>query len=124
MAFDEAYKAAEPKDVDRLTFDAQNFDAVILCYLAAVAAGSSEGADVAGQIQAVSGPAGDEYTWEELPAAIEALQTGDDIDYTGAAGPIDMDDAGDATAGVYDIYEFKGTAPEPVDEVEVAAPGS
>ncbi len=41
VAFDEAYKAAEPTDVDRLTFDAQNFDAVILCYLAAVAAGSS-----------------------------------------------------------------------------------
>ena len=124
VAFDEAYKAAEPTDVDRLTFDAQNFDAVILCYLAAVAAGSSEGADIAETLQGVSGPEGDEYTWEELPAAIEALQNGDDIGYTGAAGPIDLDDAGDATAGVYDVYEFKGTAPEPVDEVEVAAPGS
>jgi branched-chain amino acid transport system substrate-binding protein len=124
VAFDEAYKNAEPKDVDRLTFDAQNFDAVILCYLAAVAAGSSEGADVAEQIQPVSGPEGDAYDWTELAGAIEALQNGDDIDYQGAAGPLDLDDAGDATAGVYDIYEFKGTAPEPVDEVAVAAPGS
>ena len=120
QAFDEAYKAAEPKDVDRLTFDAQNFDAVVLCYLAAVAAGSTEGADMAEPIQTVSAPEGDPYTWEELPEAIEALQNGDDIDYQGASGAIDMDDAGDATAGVYDIYEFKGTAPEPVDEVEVA----
>jgi branched-chain amino acid transport system substrate-binding protein len=123
-AFDAAYKAAEPKDVDRLTFDAQNFDAVVICYLAAVAAGSSEGADIAAEIQTVTAPEGDPYTWEELPAAIEALQNGDDIDYQGASGAIDMDDAGDATAGVYDIYEFKGTAPEPADEVEVAAPGS
>jgi hypothetical protein len=107
-----------------LTFDAQTFDAVVICYLAAVAAGSTEGADIAPEIQTVSAPPGDPYTWEELPAAIEALQNGDDIDYQGAAGPIDMDDAGDATAGVYDLYEFKGTAPEPVDEVEVAAPGS
>lgn len=123
-AFDTAYKAAEPKDVDRLTFDAQNFDAVVLCYLGAVAAGSSEGADIAESLQAVSAPPGDPYTWEELPAAIEALANGDDIDYQGASGPIDLDDAGDATAGVYDIYEFKGTAPEPVDEVAVAAPDS
>jgi branched-chain amino acid transport system substrate-binding protein len=124
VAFDEAYKAAEPKDVDRLTFDAQNFDAVVLCYLAAVAAGSTEGADIAESLQSVSAPEGDEYSWEDLAGAIEALQNGDDIDYTGAAGPIDLDDAGDATAGVYDVYEFKGTAPEPVDEVEVAAPES
>jgi branched-chain amino acid transport system substrate-binding protein len=123
-AFDAAYTAAEPKNVDRLTFDAQNFDAVVICYLAAVAAGSSEGADIAAELQTVTAPEGDPYTWEELPEAIEALQNGDDIDYQGAAGPIDMDDAGDATAGVYDLYEFKGTAPEPVDEVEVAAPGS
>ena len=69
---------------------------------------------MAPEIQAVSAPPGDPYTWEELPAAIEALQNGDDIDYQGAAGAIDLDDAGDATAGVYDLYEFKGTAPEPV----------
>jgi branched-chain amino acid transport system substrate-binding protein len=124
VAFDKAYKAFEPADVDRMTFDAQNFDAVVLCYLAAVAAGSTEGADMAAEVQAVSSAPGDAYTWEDLPAAIEALQNGDDIDYQGASGAIDMDDAGDATAGVYDIYEFKGGAPEPVDEVEVAAPGS
>ena len=42
------------------------------------------------------------FTFEQLPDAIEALQSGDDIDYEGAAGAIDMDEAGDATAGVYD----------------------
>ena len=124
VAFDEAYNAAEPANVKRLTFDAQNFDAVVLCYLAAVAAGSTEGADIAEALQDVSAPEGDEYSWEELPEAIEALQNGDDIDYTGASGPIDLDDAGDATAGVYDVSEFKGTTPELVDEVEVAAPES
>jgi branched-chain amino acid transport system substrate-binding protein len=121
-AFDAAYKAAEPKDVDRLTFDAQTFDSVVLCYLAAVAAGSAEGADIAPEIGPVSGPPGDKYTWEELPAAIEALQNGDDIDYEGAAGALDLDENGDATAGVYDLYEFKGTAPEPTDEIAVEPP--
>lgn len=123
-AFDELYVGSEPKDVDRQTFDAQNFDAVILCYLAAVAAGSTEGADMAEVVQTISSPGGTEYTWEELPAAIEALQNGEDIDYTGASGALDLDSAGDATAGVYDIYEFTDGAPEVIDEVPVATPGS
>jgi ABC-type branched-subunit amino acid transport system substrate-binding protein len=122
QAFDEAYKQFEPRNIDRMTFDAQNYDAVVLCYLAAVAAGSTEGADIAAEIQSVSAPEGDVYGPQDLPEAIEALQNGDDIDYNGASGAIDMDDAGDATAGVYDIYEFKGGAPAPVDEVEVAPP--
>jgi branched-chain amino acid transport system substrate-binding protein len=119
-AFDAAYVKADPTDVERQTFDAQNYDAVMLCYLAAVAAGSTDGADIASTIQDVSAAPGDVYTPEDLPAAIEALQNGDDIDYNGASGAIDMDENGDATAGVYDIYEFKNGAPAPVDEVEVA----
>jgi ABC-type branched-subunit amino acid transport system substrate-binding protein len=121
-AFDELFTAAEPKDVERGTFDAQNFDAVMLCYLSAVAAGSTDGADMAAEVRDISGPPGDEYTFEQLPDAIEALQNGDDIDYQGASGPIDMDEAGDATAGVYDIYEFREGAPEPTDEIEVTPP--
>jgi ABC-type branched-subunit amino acid transport system substrate-binding protein len=122
QAFDELYTESEPTDVKRQTFDAQNFDAVVLCYLAAVAAGSTEGADMAAVVQDISRPPGDAYTWEELPDAIEALQNGDDIDYVGASGPVDMDDNGDATAGVYDLYEFRGGAPEPTDEIEVEVP--
>src|SRR6266511_1852511 len=121
-AFDQLYTDAEPKDVDRQTFDAQNFDAVILCYLAAVAAGSTDGAEMADHIVDISAPPGDQFTFERLPDAIEALQDGDDIDYQGASGPIDMNDAGDATAGVYDIYEFQNGAPKAVDEIEVQQP--
>jgi branched-chain amino acid transport system substrate-binding protein len=122
VAFDALYKRTEPTDVGRRTFDVQNFDATILCYLGAVAAGSSESEDIAAELQAVSAPPGDKYTWEDLPAAIEALQNGDDIDYDGPSGAIDLDDAGDATAGVYDVSEFRGGSLEPVDEVPVATP--
>jgi branched-chain amino acid transport system substrate-binding protein len=107
-AFDELYTSSDPKDVGRQVFDSQNFDATILCYLAAVAAGSTDGKDMADQVRDVSAPPGTPYTWEQLPDAIKALQNGDDIDYQGASGAIDMDDAGDATAGVYDIYTFNG----------------
>jgi branched-chain amino acid transport system substrate-binding protein len=59
------------------------------------------------------------FTFNQLPDAIEALQSGDDIDYDGASGAIDMDEAGDATAGVYDTFVFS-PAPEPTGEVPIA----
>ncbi len=123
-AFDDLYTSSDPKDVDRQTFDTQNFDATILCYLAAVAAGSTDGKDMADQLVDVSAPPGAPYTWEQLPEAIKALQNGDDIDYQGASGAIDMDDAGDATAGVYDIYTFKGAnlTLDEIGETPVAQP--
>jgi ABC-type branched-subunit amino acid transport system substrate-binding protein len=118
-AFDKAYKAAEPADIERATFDAQNFDAVVLCYLAAVAAGSTDGQDMADALQDVTGPGGDKYSWEQLSEAIEALQNGDDIDYVGAAGEIDLDDNGDPSAGVYDTYTITGGEITPVQQIDV-----
>jgi len=120
QAFDKAYEAAGGPD--RQTFDAQNFDAVVLCYLAAVAAGSTDGKDMAAELQNVSGPGGDKYTFEQLPEAIEALQNGDDIDYEGASGPVDLNEDGDPTSGVYDIYRYKGGELEIYDELPVEEP--
>ncbi len=121
-AFDSLYRSSAPTDVGRQTFDAQNFDAVILCYLAAVAAGSTDGKDMANKLVGVTAPPGTKYTWQQLPDAIRALEDGKDIDYQGASGAIDMNSDGDATAGVYDIYQFKGGALQIVGEVPVAAP--
>jgi hypothetical protein len=55
----------------------------------------------------VSAPPGRKYTWLQLDQAVKALEAGQDIDYDGASGPIDLNDAGDPTAAVYDVYEFK-----------------
>jgi branched-chain amino acid transport system substrate-binding protein len=121
-AFDQLYTSTDPKDVDRQTFDAQQFDATVLCYLSAVAAGSTDGKDMADHLTDVSAPPGTPYSWEQLPEAIKALQDGQDIDYQGASGAIDMDAAGDATAGVYDIYQFKGPDLEVIGEEPVVNP--
>jgi branched-chain amino acid transport system substrate-binding protein len=121
-AFDQLYTSTDPKDVDRQTFDAQQFDATVLCFLSAVAAGSTDGKDMADHLTDVSAPPGTPYTWEQLPEAIKALQDGQDIDYQGASGSIDMDAAGDATAGVYDIYQFKGPDLEVIGEQPVVNP--
>jgi branched-chain amino acid transport system substrate-binding protein len=114
QAFDKLFTSSPPNDVGRQTFDAQNFDAVVLCYLAAVAAGSTDGQDMAGQLRAVTGPPGTKYTWEQLPAAVKALQNGDDIDYVGASGDINLDANGDPTVGVYDELSFNNGKITPI----------
>jgi len=103
--FDKRYKARGK--AKRQTFDAQAFDAVVLCYLSAVAAGSTAGADMKDKTREVSAPPGRKYTWQQLDQAVRALEAGEDIDYDGASGPIDLNDAGDPTAAVYDVYEFR-----------------
>lgn len=104
--FDKRFKARG--EAKRQTFDAQEFDAVVLCYLSAVAAGSTKGEAMAGEVRDVSAPPGRKFTWLQLDQAVKALEAGQDIDYEGASGPINMNDDGDPTAGVYDVYEFKG----------------
>ncbi len=120
-AFDELYKSA-PGTKSRNTFDAQNFDAVTLCVLGAVAAGSNEGPAIAEQIQAVSGPPGDQYDYTTMADAIAALQAGEDIDFEGVSGPLDLDDAGEPAIGFYDLYAYDGQGEfEVTGKVEKAA---
>jgi ABC-type branched-subunit amino acid transport system substrate-binding protein len=119
-AFDKLYRDAPGPG--RQTFDAHNFDAVILCYLAAVAAGSTDGPDMAKELAGLSAPGGDKYTWEQLPDAIKALQDDNDIDYEGASGPVDFNEAGDPTAGVYDEYRFRDGKVEVFSQVPVEPP--
>ena len=108
-AFGELFADAEPRDVDRAGFDAQTFDAIVLCYLGAVAAGEdASGPELATALQSASAPPGKTVSWEQLPDAVEKLERGGEIDYQGASGPLDLDPAGDPTSGVYDIYEFDG----------------
>jgi ABC-type branched-subunit amino acid transport system substrate-binding protein len=105
----------------RNLFDSTTFDDVILCYLAAVAAGSTDGEEMADGVVDVTGPPGAKYTYQQLPQAIEALENGDDIDYEGASGPIDWDENGDLSRYIYDISQFKNGQLEKLDTVEVQA---
>jgi ABC-type branched-subunit amino acid transport system substrate-binding protein len=118
-AFDALYKKA-PGPARNL-FDSTTFDNVVLCYLGAVAAGSSDGDAIAAAIVDVTAPGGAKYTFEQLPEAVEALEKGEDIDYEGASGPVDWDENGDLSRYIYDISEFKGGKLVKVDTVEVKA---
>ena len=62
---------------------------------------------------------GRKYTWLELDQAVRALENGTDIDYEGVSGPIEMNDAGDARAGVYDVYRYQEGQLETSDQIAI-----
>ena len=80
-AFARLYTSSDPPISPALRTDARQFDAVILCYLAAVAAGDADAKTTSGTIV----PAGPQkaYSWLELTDAIEALEEGERIVYAG-----------------------------------------
>jgi ABC-type branched-subunit amino acid transport system substrate-binding protein len=119
-AFDALVKES---GTDRNTFDAQTFDAGLLCFLGAVAAGSAEGEAIKDQLQAVSSAPGTKYTWEQLPQAVEALRNGDDIDFEGVSGPIDFDENGDPTAAMYEVFEYENGRLNVTDSVDIGGGG-
>ncbi len=86
-------------------FEATSFDGVMLAFLAAVKAGSSDPGEFKNELQAVSGPPGDKFTYLELGEVIQALLAGEDIDYEGAWGSIDWDEAGDPGSDTFDIFQ-------------------
>src|SRR5439155_17020604 len=104
-AFDAAY-AQFPGNVQRQSLDVNEFDAAMTCILAAIAAKSNNGKAIASKLRAISGPPGDKYTFLQLPAAINALRAGKDINYEGVAGSIDWDANGDPASATYDFYKY------------------
>jgi branched-chain amino acid transport system substrate-binding protein len=108
-AFDTLFKQEAKQGTPLTGFEGASFDAVMLAFLAALDAGSSDPPEIAGALQAVSGPPGTKYTFEQLDQAIQDLVDGKDIDYEGAWGPIDYDDKGDPGSAIYEVWKFDGS---------------
>ncbi len=121
-AFDELFTSSSQDPKKRNTFDGQNFDAVMLCVLASVAAGSADGSDIKDQIQDIGSAPGTEYDYTQLSDAITALENGEDIDFQGVSGSLDLDDNGDPTVGFYEKWNYDKSGKFSVtDTVELKA---
>ena len=95
-----------------LSFVREAYDAVIAIALAAEAADSTDGAAIRDQLARIAGPPGEAYVAgpEGVQAALEALREGEDINYEGAATPIDWNAAGAVTSGFIEIYGYRDDA--------------
>ncbi|CAH0167643.1 MULTISPECIES: ABC transporter substrate-binding protein [unclassified Arthrobacter] len=86
------------------SYAGESYDAVNLVALAAEAAKSTKGTDIAAQLKAVS-EGGEKCN--TFPTCVTLLRNGKDIDYDGQSGPVSFSDAGDPTEAYIGIYEYQ-----------------
>lgn len=83
-----------------LIYGGQSYDCVVVLALAAEAAGSFDGQAMVDAAIAVTSEGTECGTFADCKALLEA---GEDIDYTGVGGPLNLDDVGDPQVGRYAI---------------------
>ncbi|MFI6598584.1 ABC transporter substrate-binding protein [Nonomuraea sp. NPDC050536] len=94
--------AANPKLQD-YSYAPESYDATNLVALAAEAAKSDAGADIAAKLADVS--KGGEKC-KDFKSCDELLKAGKDIDYDGVSGPVEFNDAGDPAVATIGIYQY------------------
>ena len=94
-------------------FTAEGYDATIIAALAAQAAESNQGSDLAGRIIDVSRE-GD--TVESFEAGADALGDGANVNYEGASGPVDFTDQGNIRSS-FAVFQSTGSAWEQTGEI-------
>ena len=104
------------KDVS--AFAPHSWDAAVLLMLAAQAAGENTGEGIQSNIKEVANAPGEDVS--DPCQAMELVRNGEDINYQGASGNVDIDDNGDVV-GSYDVWTVNddGTT-EVIDKVSPA----
>jgi neutral amino acid transport system substrate-binding protein len=98
-AFTKLWKEKTNKEVT--AFVPHTWDAAVLLMLAAEAARSNTGEGIKSKIREVSGGPGTEVS--DACEAIALVRKGEDINYQGASGNVDIDENGDVI-GSYDVW--------------------
>ena len=86
------------------SYAGESYDAVNLIALAAEAAKSTKGTEIAKQLKAVS-EGGDKCN--NFASCVTLLRNGKDIDYDGQSGPVTFSEQGDPTEAFIGIYEYQ-----------------
>ena len=102
-AFEAAYAGVSADGSPTFIFAPQAYDAVMLMAISAAANGVTGPEIASGLVAASSG--GEKCIGV---ACIELAANGVDVDYVGASGEIELNEAGDPTAATYDIWTTEG----------------
>lgn len=92
-------------------FTAHAYDAVVILALAALSAGSNDPSVYVSEIRKVTRDGAKCQSYATCAAALtDETTVNDDIDYEGLSGPIDLDENGDITDGLYvvEVYDARG----------------
>jgi branched-chain amino acid transport system substrate-binding protein len=93
-------------NLNDFSYAAESYDTVILLALAALAANSTEGVDIAAKLQEVSGGTGGGEKATDFASAAQIILDGGTVDYDGASGPITLDEFGDPTEATIGVYQY------------------
>lgn len=111
VAFAQAYLATF--GITQQQFDANVYDAIMIAALAMAHAGYVHGTDsptgtmTRDSMRAVMNPPGQLLGPSQIDLALSMVNSGADIDYTGAYSQVDFDSHGDLSGAlVYDIYQY------------------
>lgn len=94
---------AEETGLDDTNFAAQAYDCTIMLALAAVAADSDAGEDLAAEMVNISREGTKCTSFQECA---DLLEQGEDIDYDGASGAVDFIEEGEPETGMYEVWEI------------------
>lgn len=97
--------ATDPNLAD-YSYGPESYDAAVLIALAAYAANSTDGTEIAKYLRQVSGGSGDGEKVTDLAEAFALLAEGQQIDWDGPSGPITLDENGDPTEATIGIYQY------------------
>ena len=89
------------------SYGPESYDAVVLLALAALAAGSVEGVDMAGKLQEVSGGSGSGTKCTSFAECADIINGGGVADYDGVSGPITFNEFGDPTEASIGVYVYQ-----------------
>ena len=102
------------------SYAGETYDAIVVSALAAEIAGSDEGEAIAAEIPGVTREGTKCTAFEECKQLVE---DGEDIDYDGQSGPIELDDEGDPQQANFQILIFGADNTLSVDQTKEASIG-
>ena len=89
------------------SYGPESYDAVVLLALAALAAKSVEGVDMAAKLQEVSGGSGGGTKCTSFAECADIINGGGVADYDGVSGPITFNEFGDPTEASIGVYVYQ-----------------
>ncbi len=116
-AFEAAYQA-EYGSTPPLPFMREIYDAVYLVALAAEKAGSTDSTAIRDALRDVANPPGETVSpgTDGYKAALDLIANGNDINYEGASGPVDLDENGDVLIGAIETWHVDAAAKDLVTD--------
>ncbi len=105
-ALDEFLAAEGTDPLEDYSYAAESYDATVLIALGALAAGSTDGVEIAAKLQEVSGGSGDGEKCSTYADCAAIIVGGGVADYDGISGPITFDEVGDPTEASVGIYVY------------------